>query len=277
MLASAGPREHWAQSERPALCRSADDFYRPSGDITHLVERWNHSARLGLRTDCENYVNGDRKFLLEYVGCRWNDCADETSVYLLAIPRPREVAATVHSCDDCAGVVRDWRDVGDKCSQLTEDDPFVVTGWDGKPVLVEGVEFMNGVKQIVPSIFTMGFQINKSLKEGWRDPIGESIFHGTIKPCGGFAEGELDGFLLAAGLGERRDDFPIGMIKSGTEVMDYIGRDVRRLIYDGYIAFGAGGSFEGAYVRANDVAEGSLLVEQLVELADVFRGPINLA
>jgi hypothetical protein len=33
------------------------------GNINELVERWNHRAEISRRTDRENYINGDIKFL----------------------------------------------------------------------------------------------------------------------------------------------------------------------------------------------------------------------
>ena len=143
-------------------------------------------------------------------------------------------------------------------------------------MFVENIELLNEVEKSVPSIFTVGFQVEKSLIEGWGDPIGESILYGFIKPCGGFAKGELNFSSFSVRVGERRDNSPVGVVKGGSEVMDGISTNECCPFYNGFVLFGINGALTGICICFDDIGKRALFAEKFVQLDDAFRGPINL-
>jgi hypothetical protein len=66
------------------------------------------------------------------------------------------------------------------------------------------------------------------------------------------------------------------VIESRAQIMNHVSANDRRLIYDGFVVFGEGGSLAGLGVCLDNVGEGAIFAEQFVQIYDVFRGPINL-
>lgn len=166
-------------------------------DINQLVKRWNNKAMIDITCDRENYVNGNIKFLFEYSGLR-----DMRRATLRAIHRqnvPRDVPVILAE----ATINKSSREVWNLFDKRFGGNPCVVSGWDKKLVLVEDVELVNEREKFIPSRLSMGFQVENGLIEGWRDPIGESLLYGFIKPCLGFAVGELDILPFPFSGGER--------------------------------------------------------------------------
>lgn len=239
-------------------------------DINQLVKRWNHRAKVDRTSDCENYVNGDIKFLFEYSGFRNSSRPTLRTIHGRNIPRHVPVVLAEVAIDKPARKVRNL------FNQYLRGNPCVVSGWDKKLVLVEDIEFVDEREIFIPARLTMGFQIEKSLIEGWGDPIGESRLYGFIKPCLGFTERELKSpsFLIRGG--KRKNDVPIGMIKGSAEVVNGITTNDRCPVYDGFVSFCEGGAVSSLCICFENIDERATFLKQCVQLVDVFRGPINL-
>jgi hypothetical protein len=240
------------------------------GDINQLVKRWNHRAMIDIASDRENYVNGDIKFLFEYSGFRNSRRPTLSTIQRRNIPRHVPVVLAESTIDKAA------REVGDLFDKHLRGNPCVVSGWDKKLVLIEDVEFVDEREIFIPARLTMGFQIEKNLIEGWRDPIGESRLYGFIKPCLGFTKGKLQPPSFLVGSCKGGHDVPIGVIESGAEVVNGISANDCGPVYDGCVSFCEGGALSSLCIRFENVGERSLFLEQYVQLVDVFRGPMNL-
>lgn len=231
-------------------------------DINQLVERWNNWARIALCADYENYLNGNRKFLFE-----WHASGNA------GIDTPNDipiVLAESHSAHEAG------REVGDLSLKRFGGNPCVVARWNEQSMLVNGVHGIDQTEKFVSSKITIGLQVHHRLEESGGHPIGESVLYGFVKPCLGFAEGELHSSFLLRGLGKRRNDLPVRMIERGLKVVDGISGNQSRLVYDGFVLFGVGGALTGLVICCDDVDEGSFIAEEFVQLKDVFRGPIDL-
>ena len=240
-----------------------------TGDINQLLKRWNHRAKVDRTSDCENYVNGDIKFLFEYSGFGNSRRPALRTIHRWNVPRYVPVVLAEAAIDKPA------RKIWNLFNQHLRGNPCVVSGWDKKLVLVEDIEFVDEREIFIPSRLTMGFQIEKSLIEGWRNSIGESRLYGFIKPCLGFTERELQPLSFPVGGGNRGHDFPIGMIESGTEIVDGVATNNSCPVYYGFVSFCEGGALSGLCIRFENISERSLFLEQYVQLVDVFRGPMN--
>ncbi len=250
--------------------RISHDLNSGVGDINELVKRWNHRAMVNITCDRENYLNGNIKFLFEYAGLRNSPRTTLRPIHGRNVPRYVPVVLAEVTIDKTS-----WK-VGDLFDKHLRGKPCVVSGWDKKLVLIENVECVDEREKFIPAGLTVGFQVEKGLIEGWRDPIGESLLYGFIKPCLGFAEGELQppSFSLRGRGG--RHDFPIGVVESGAQIVDSIATNECRPVYDGFVAFCEGGSLSGLCVCFEDICERAAFLEQYVQLIDVFRGPMNL-
>jgi len=247
-----------------------DDLDSGTRDINQLVKRWNDRAMIDITCDRENYVNGNIKFLFEYSGFR-----DTRRATLRAIHRrnvPRNVPVILAE----ATINKPSREVWNLLDKRFGGKPCVVSGWDKKLVLVEDVELVDERDKFIPSRLSMGFQVEKGLIEGWRDPIGESLLYGFIKPCLGFAVGELDILPFPVSGGDRRDNYPVGVIESGTEIVNNVAANKRCPVNDGFVSFSEGGALSSICICFENVGERALFLEQCIQLVDVFRGPMNL-
>jgi hypothetical protein len=239
-----------------------------AGDIDELVQRWNHRATVWSCSDRENYINGDVKFFFEYRGCSkarhdalgWGQGHDIPN----NIPT---ILAEPHSASERK--VRNLRD--DHVARY----PCVISRWNKELVSVEYIRLMDEVEKFISAKLTVRFQVNKSLKEGWGDPLGQSVLYGYVKPCGGFTERELDVPQLPF-LDQRGDDIPVGMIQGATQVVDRVSTDHSGGFNDGFVLFGERGALAGLCICFKDVGERAFFAEQFVQLDDVFRCPINL-
>jgi hypothetical protein len=73
------------------------------------------------------------------------------------------------------------------------------------------------------------------------------------------------------------ETIPIGMIKSGAEIVNDVSRYQSRIIYDGFVLFGGNGAFAGFGIGFEHTAERSRFAKKFVlSFRHVFRGPINL-
>jgi hypothetical protein len=240
------------------------------GNINELVKRWNHRAKVNRTRDRENYINEDIKFLFEYSGFGNLRGAPLTPIHGRNSPLYVPVVLAEAAIDKSS-----W-EVGDLFDKHLGGKPCVISGWDKKLVLIENVKLMDEREKFIPSWLTMGLQIEKGLMEGWRDPIGESRLYGFIKPCLGFAKWELQVPPFFVRGGDRGHDFPVGVIKSGAEIVNNIATNKRCPVYDGFVSFCEGGALSTLCVCFENVGERALFLEQCIQLVDVFRGPMNL-
>lgn len=246
------------------------DAHGSYGNINQLVERWNHRAKVDSTGDRENYIHGDIKFLFEYSGFRNLRGTPLTPVHRRNVPRYVSVVLAEATINKPL-----WK-VGDLFDKHLGGKPCVISGWDKKLVLVEDVKFVDEREKFIPSRLTMGFQIEKRLIESWRYPIGESCLYGFIKPCLGFAKGELQVSPFLVRSNDGRCNFPVGVIESGAEVVDNISANKRCPVYDGFVSFCEGGALSSLCICFENVGERATFLEQCVQLVDVFRGPMNL-
>lgn len=257
-----------------ALLAGSDNGNCLPGDICHLVKRWNHRAQIGLRSDWNNYLNGDIEFLFEHVGGIGHPLTEvESCDHVMDdwhLPTQVSVCHAKRAIIEATGKIRNLGD------DVIATKRCVVARWDGKPVLIDGVEIMDQIEKFIPSRITMRLQVNKRLVEAKGDPIGQSILYGFLKPCPCFAEGKLDISLLPAGGSKGGNDVPVSVIQGGPEVMRDIRRDVYSLTYDGLVFFGPRGAVTGLCVCFDNIRERSLFLEKFIKLVDVFRGPVDL-
>jgi len=246
-----------------------DYFDGLSRHINKLVESWNNWVCVaGHRSHLENYVNRDWKFLFEYVGCGRLDNANVDSLGSDIPPNGgRRQKEIVFACAD-------W-EVREQPLDLTAGQACVVTRWDKQPMLVQGIELMNEVEEFVPARITVGLQIDQRLEEAWGDPLGQSIFYGFLKPCSGFGKRELNVPLFSSGWHEGGDDIPVRMVKAASEIVNNVTADSGCRTYDGFVLFDERGTLAGISICLDDEDEGTLLAKELVELKDVFCGPVN--
>lgn len=244
---------------------------RVVGDANELVQRWNHWSKLSMRSDRENYIDGNIQLSFEYMPspslrlpqrdeCR-NGQRDLPNYIPVAI-------ANVHNVDK-SGEVRDLGADG------IPSKPCVICHWDGKPMLVESVKLVDQVEEFVPSRFTMGLQVDKRLEEACGNPLGQSILYGFLKPCSGFTKRELNVPLFPGTIGKWRDYLPISVVERGSEIVHDIGSDVGCFCYDGFVLFGSRGAVAGLCICFNNIREGSFFTEEFIKLVDVFRGPLD--
>jgi len=74
-------------------------------DINKLVERWNHRAKVNRICDCENYINGDIKFLFEYSGIRNIRRKKLTPIHRRDVPNHVPVVLAEAAIDKSSGEI----------------------------------------------------------------------------------------------------------------------------------------------------------------------------
>lgn len=239
-------------------------------NVNHLVKRWNHRARIDITSDSENYTNGDIKFLFEYSSFRNPRLPTLRTIHGRNAPCYVPVILAESTIDNAA------RKVGNLFDEHLRGKPCVVSGWDKKLVLVDDVELVDEREKFIPSRLRMGLQVEKGLIEGWRDPIGESLLYGFIKPCLGFAVGELDALSFPFSSGPGGGDYPIGMIESGTKIVNNVADDKCGPVNNGFVSFSERGAVSSICICFENIRERATFLEQCAQLVDVFRGPMNL-
>lgn len=210
---------------------------------------------IDVTSDCENYVNRDIKFLFEYSGFRNSRHPTLSTIHGRNVPRHVSVVLAEATIDKAA------REVWDLFDKYLRGDLCVVSSWDKKLVLIEDVELVDEREIFIPARLTMGLQIEKNLIEGWRDPFGESRLYCFIKPCLGFTKGKLQPLFFLVGSGKGGHDVPIGMIESGTEIVNGISANDCSPVYNGFVSFCEGGALPSLCIRFENVGERSLFLE----------------
>lgn len=252
----------------PEALHVADNSLYKSHQLLKRWDQWQGRANVG---DLKNYIDGNIEFLFEYAtkGQSWQ---------AKAVPdgwaqRPDHISATLtdrHRASDARG------EVGDELAKIVGIDSTVICRRNQRAVLVRGVPVVEQIEQLVPTRFTVWPKANDEGKELWGNPVGQSVFHSFLKPCGRLGKGKLDSLSAPLVSGEGRDEFPIGVVERGPERLQDITADQGGLIYNGFVLFSVGGTLIGLCVCFEDVAEGLLFTEQFVDLSDVFRGPVDL-
>lgn len=238
--------------------------------VNELVKSWNHRSKVSTTCDRENYINGDIKFLFEYAGRGNFQLPTLLSVYGRDVPTYVSMVLAEVAIDQTGRKIRNL------FSDNITGKPCIISGWDQKLVLVDDVELVEEREKFVPTRLTVGFQVENGLIEGWGDPIGESLLYSFIKPCLGFAKGELQKLPFIFSGGERRNDVPISVVESGAEVVNNISANKCGSIYNRFISFCKSGALSDLCICFENIGERTSFIEQYVQLVDVFRGPINL-
>lgn len=143
-------------------------------------------------------------------------------------------------------------------------------------MLVDNINFINEGEKLIPSRFTMWSQFEKRTVKSCSGSLGQSLLYGNCKPICFFGERELERSSLTVVDAKRRNNFPIGVIEGGPNIMSNIPDYQTGAVYDGFILVGENASFSGAGICLNDESERSRFIEKFVKLNDVFRGPIQL-
>ncbi len=246
------------------------DVENDTNDIDQLVEGWNNWAAIVGRSDYENYLNGNIKFLFEYTCGRRLDGAEIGGIDILGMPNHIPAVLAERKIDGPS------RKIWDLSSYDFSGNSCVVSYWGQSTVFARGVDFVDQVEKFVPSSFAVGFEPDDGIKESLTCPMGESVLHGFVKPIRSFMKGELDLPFLPLFVGEGRDNLPVGMVKRRMEAVDSFARNHSDSIYNGFVFFSERGALAGLCICFEDVGEGAIFAEQFVKLHDVFRSPINL-
>ncbi|KZY94215.1 hypothetical protein A3748_13340 [Erythrobacter sp. HI0077] len=237
--------------------------------IDQLIECGNKWASKIRRTDRENYLDRDIKFLFEHEvrgrdnfpkGLTWD--VSEWPAKIATVTAERYLP------DETGGV-------GKLLPEHASGHASVVCRWGQRPVLVGDVELIDEIEQAVPSRLTVGFERDDCVEEANTYPLGESVCYGFLKPCRSFAEGELDGLERPLAFHVGGDDVPPGMIESGADVVSGIASDNAGAIYDGFVFFGVGGALAGYCVCFDDITKGAFFAEQFTKFRDAFRSPLK--
>lgn len=146
------------------VLNDADGDFR---NINELMKRWNHRAKIDRTSDCENYINGDIQFLFEYSGFRNLRGTPLSPIHRRNKPHYVPVVLAEATID------KSWWEIRDLFDKHLGGKPRVISGWDKKLVLVEDIKLVDERQKFVPTRLAMGFQVEKGLIEGWRDPVGE--------------------------------------------------------------------------------------------------------
>lgn len=240
-----------------------------TNNVHQLVEGWNNWATIVGRSDYENYVNGNIKFLFEYTRGRRADRDKIGGGNILGAPNYVLAALAKCAIGERNGEIRDL------LSYDFAGNPCVVSYWGKRSMLVRGIDFVDQIEQFVPSNFVVGFESDDGIKESLAYLMGESVLYGFVKPIRSFAERELDGSLFPLFGGERRDNLPVGMVKRRMEAMDNITGNHSNSVYNGFVLFSERGALAGSCICFEDVGEGTFFADEFVKLSDVFRSPIN--
>jgi hypothetical protein len=240
------------------------------GDIDQIVKRWNDRAKTSCSSDWENYLNGNVQFLFQYAVVAPGLPSSVGAVTRAKIPNAIAYIHAEVEIDQATGKIRDLP------PQHVTGNSGVISRWNQQLMFVENIKFVDEVEHFVPSRFTVRFQVEKGLKEGWGNPVGESVLHGFIKPCGAFGKRELNSPPLPISGREGRNNLPVGMIQRASQIVESVAAHECDRVYDGWVLFGVRGALAGLYVCFEDVAEGGRFADKFIKLQDVFRGPINL-
>lgn len=240
------------------------------GDIDKFVHRWDEWEAFIRASDYENYADGNIKLSFEFVSRGRDRLADSARVGRVGSPDKIACVLAERHVSGSSGEVGNlfFDNVAGQCG--------VVCHWDQEPVLVESIESFDEVEKLVPSRFTVWLEVNEGIEESLVHPVGQSVLYGFVKPVGVFAERELDIPLFPGRGSEGANNFPIGVVERGSELMDCVGTAHRGFSYDGFVLFGSRGALAGLCVCFEDIGEGSMFAEQIVKIGDVFRGPFNL-
>ncbi|HWY61433.1 MAG TPA: hypothetical protein VNW15_05985 [Rhizomicrobium sp.] len=246
-----------------------DDMDGFLGNIRHLVKSWNDWSKVCARTDRENYIDGNIELLFEHAGCGRNDLAKIEARHGMEVP------LNVFSRIAKSGVDNSGGEIGHLLADNVAIKTGIIARWGREPMLVESIQILDEVEDFISSRFTVRPQFTDGPEKSVGYPVGQSVLYGFLKPCLGFTERKLN-IPFVSVCGEGRNDGPIGMVKSGPDVMNDISNKEGCLVYDGYVLFGSRGALAGYCVCFNDVGERALFLEKFVKLIDVFRGPLDL-
>ncbi len=238
--------------------------------ISHFVERGNNRFRISQLTDYQKYINGYIKFFFEYTqGWRFY-YTDSSFINFNIIPGYIPAALAESAINDTT------REVGNLPLNYFTGNPCVVSYWGREPMLVDIAEFMNDIEIFVPSIIAVGFQVDNCIYKGSTDETGTSILYGFGKRCTIFTKGKLDISLPFFVRNERRNNFPIGIVKGTPEIMNCISTNNDNSIYDGIVSFSKGGALSGLCICFKNIREGAFFMDYFGKIRDVFRSSIKL-
>lgn len=246
------------------------DVENVTDNIHQLVEGWDNWAAIVGRSDYENYLNGNIKFLFEYARGRRANGDKIGGIDILGTPTHIPAVLAERTIEEPS------RKIWDLSSYDFTGNPCVVSYWGQRSMLVRGIDLIDEVEKFIPSRFTVGFEANDSVEKPLTYPIGESVLHGFVKPIRGFAERELDVFLFPFLGGEGRHNFPVGIVKRRMERMDRVTGNQSNSVYNGFVLFSERGALAGLCICFEDVGEGTFFADEFVKLSNVFRSPINL-
>lgn len=243
-------------------------FYGDTGSVKHIVERLNHRLRASLRSDIQDYVNGDAYFLFDHFGqflCASNSVMDRVCI-------PDDVSTCARHRD--AGIVAQ-RKFWSEWADHRASDCFVVCGWNQKPVLIDVAQIVNKPERFVPTTVTVWAESEQRQKESKRNSVGVSLSKGCLKVFSFLLEGELDFCRFVAGPEMWSHYLPIRVIKSASHIEDGVACDDGRIVYDGLVSFCERGALSGYVVCFKDIGEGLVFAEKFGKFRDVFHCSIE--
>ena len=238
--------------------------------IDEFVERSNHWSRRSQLSDIENYSDGEINFAFEYVEGGGHEFAN-------LVRRDRVVSPLKDGLAKCRFLRNRNRQIGNLFMKHFSGDLCVVYRWNKKLMLVEDIGIVDEEEKVVPTTFSMGLQFSDSTVKACPEMMGESITKNFIKPFCFSGKRKLNAIESAIPYGkQRRNDLPISMVESRSEIMDNIATDQCYFVYNGFVLFDARDALTVFGICLNNEDERSRFSQKSIKFLDVFCGPINL-
>lgn len=202
-----------------------------SGRINHLVERgnqWIHSAQL---SDLENYFNGQINLAFVDMERRGNEVSEHSLGNVVV--GPIYAGRTEDHCGTWAH--REVADIRQRGSEYRPINLCVVHRWDKQAMLVQVGGFPDQEEQLVPTRFTVGPKTSHGTIKACPSSVGISVMKGfqELICFGGKGELGVSSFLFARAM--RRDDFPVDVVESGSEIVNRVPANQGNLGYNGFV------------------------------------------
>src|SRR5262245_5627916 len=135
---------------------------------------------------------------------------------------------------------------------------------------------MDKVESNVAAKITIRSQISECAIKTCPGVMASSLSDACVKRVCFLAEGELNCAKFFTGATVRRDDFPVGVVERGSEIVDRISAQEGSLVYDAFVLFTPKGALASSRVCFKDKGERLRFVQKLVEIRDVCCSPLKL-
>jgi hypothetical protein len=244
------------------------------GDIEHFVESVNdwyavNYIPLKGKLDFKNYIHGHIKYAFKFV------LRDPNSEFIdgrdqIVPPFDFSLIAERNAVAD-SDVGTSFVDTG----QMLKGYCRLIYRWDQQPVFIHDIQGFDEVERCCPSKFTERAHGSEGVAEPVPNLVGLSLLNHFVEPLFLLTKRKLDSVMLPLRT-FRRNDFPVGMIESGAEVVDRIATKQSGKVHDRFVLFTQNGALAGLCICFENNYERSPFAEKFIEISDVFSGPIEL-